>query len=80
MWKIDIYTGLFSDQYVQSLGEFETKDLAFMALKEFAQMHGWDMLYYRILRDPKNKQVQWIDFGSWNIFAPIEEINKKEKN
>lgn len=37
MWKIDIYTGLFSDQYIQSLGEFETKDLAFMALKEFAR-------------------------------------------
>lgn len=80
MWKIDIYTGLFSDQYVQSLGEFETKDLAFMALKEFAQMHGWDMLYYRILCDPKNKQVQWIDFGSWNIFARIEEIKEKEKS
>lgn len=80
MWKIDIYNGLFSDDYIRSLGEFETKELAFTALKEYAQMHGWDMLYYRSLCDPKNKQVQWIDFGSWSIFARIEEINKKEKN
>lgn len=80
MWKIDIYIGLFSDDYIRSLGEFETKELAFTALKEYAQMHGCDMLYYRILCDPKNKQVQWIDFGSWSIFARTEEINKKEKN
>lgn len=80
MWKIDIYTGLFSDKYIQSLGEFETKDLAFMALKEFAKIHKYNIPYYRSLCDPKNKQVQWIDFGSWSIFARIEEINKKEKN
>lgn len=80
MWKIDIYNGLFSDDYIQSLGEFETKELGFTALKEYAQMHGYDTLYYRILNDPKDKQVQWIDFGSWSIFARIEEINKKEKN
>lgn len=58
MWKIDIYTGLFSDDYIQSLGEFETKDLAFMALKEFAQMHKYNIPYYRILNDPKDKQIQ----------------------
>ena len=80
MWKIDIYNGLFSDDYIRSLGEFETKELAFTALKEYAQMHGCDMLYYRILNDPKDKQIQWIDFGSWSIFATIEEIHKKEKN
>ena len=80
MWKIDIYNGLFSDDYIRSLGEFETKELAFTALKEYAQMHGCDMLYYRILNDPKDKQVQWIDFGSWSIFARIEEIKEKEKN
>ena len=80
MWKIDIYNGLFSDEYMQSLGEFETKELAFTALNEFAQKHGFDIFYYRILNDPKDKQIQWIDFGSWSIFARIEEINKKEKN
>ena len=80
MWKIDIYTGLFSDEYMQSLGEFETEELAFTALKGYAQMHGCDMLYYRSLCDPKNKQVQWIDFGSWSIFARIEKIKEKEKN
>lgn len=80
MWKIDIYNGLFSDECMQSLGEFETKKLAFMALKEFAQMHGFDMLYCRISNDPKNKQIQWIDYGSWSYFARIEEINRKEKN
>ena len=80
MWKIDIYNGLFSDEYMQSLGEFETKELAFTALKEFAQMHKYNILYYRSLCDPKNKQVQWIDFGSWSIFARIEEIKEKEKN
>ena len=80
MWKIDIYNGLFSDDYIRSLGEFETKELAFTALKEYAQMHGYDMLYYRSLCDTKNKQVQWIDFGSWSIFARIEEIKEKEKN
>lgn len=80
MWKIDIYNGLFSDDYIRSLGEFKTKELAFTALKEYAQMHKYNILYYRSLCDPKNKQVQWIDFGSWSIFARIEEINKKEKN
>lgn len=80
MWKIDIYNGLFSDDYIRSLGEFETKELAFTALKEYAQIHRYNILYYRSLRDPKNKQVEWIDFGSWSIFARIEEINKKEKN
>ena len=80
MWKIDIYNGLFSDDYIRSLGEFETKELAFTALKEYAQIHKYNILYYRSLCDPKNKQVQWIDFGSWSIFAKIEEINKKEKN
>ena len=80
MWKIDIYNGLFSNECMQSLGEFETKESAFMALKEFAQTHEFDMLYYRSLCDPKNKQVQWIDFGSWSIFARIEEIKEKEKN
>lgn len=80
MWKIDIYNGLFSDDYIRSLGEFETKELAFTALKEYAQMNKYNILYYRSLCDPKNKQVQWIDFGSWSIFARIEEINKKEKN
>ena len=80
MWKIDIYNGLFSDDYIRSLGEFETEELAFTALKEYAQTHQYNILYYRSLRDPKNKQVQWIDFGSWSIFARIEEINKKEKN
>ena len=80
MWKIDIYNGLFSDDYIQSLGEFETKELAFTALKEYAQIHKYNILYYRSLYDPKNKQVQWIDFGSWSIFARIEEIKEKEKN
>ena len=80
MWKIDIYTGLFSDDYIRSLGEFETKELAFTALKEYAKMHKYNIPYYRILNDPKDKLVQWIDFGSWSIFATIEEINKKEKN
>lgn len=80
MWKIDIYNGLFSDDYIRSLGEFETKELAFTALKEYTQMNKYNILYYRSLCDPKNKQVQWIDFGSWSIFARIEEINKKEKN
>ncbi len=80
MWKVDIYNGLFSDKCMQSLGEFETEKLAFTALKEFAQMHGFDMLYFRSMIDPKNKQVQWIDFGSWSIFARIEEIKEKEKN
>lgn len=81
MWKIDIYNGLFSDDYIQSLGEFETKELAFTALKEYAQMHGCDMFYYyRILNDPKDKQIQWVDYGSWSYFARIEEINEKEKN
>ena len=80
MWKIDIYNGLFSDDYIQSLGEFETEELAFTALKEYAQMHKYNILYYRSLCDPKNKQVQWIDFGSWSIFARIEEIKEKEKN
>ena len=80
MWKIDIYNGLFSDDYIRSLGEFETKELAFTALKEYAQTRQYNILHYRSLRDPKNKQVQWIDFGSWSIFARIEEINKKEKN
>lgn len=80
MWKIDIYTGLFSDDYMRSLGEFETKESAFTALKEYAQMHKYNILYYRSLCDPKNKQVQWIDFGSWSIFARIEEIKEKEKN
>ena len=80
MWKIDIYNGLFSDDYIRSLGEFETKELAFTALKEYAQIHKYNILYYRSLRDPKNKQVQWIDFGSWSIFARIEEIKEKEKN
>ena len=80
MWKIDIYNGLFSDDYIRSLGEFETKELAFTALKEYAQMHKYNILYYRSLCDPKNEQVQWIDFGSWSFFARIEEINKKEKN
>ena len=80
MWKIDIYIGLFSDDYIRSLGEFETKELAFTALKEYAQMHECDMLYYRILNDPKDKQIQWIDFGRGSIFATIEEIHKKEKN
>lgn len=80
MWKIDIYNGLFSDDYIRSLGEFETKELAFTALKEYAQIHKYNILYYRSLCDPKNKQVQWIDFGSWSIFARIEEIKEKEKN
>lgn len=80
MWKIDIYIGLFSDDYIRSLGEFETKELAFTALKEYAQMYGFDMLYCRILNDPKDKRVQWIDFGSWSFFARIEEIKEKEKN
>ena len=80
MWKIDIYNGLFSDDYIRSLGEFETEELAFTALKEYAQMHKYNILYYRSLCDPKNKQVQWIDFGSWSIFARIEEIKEKEKN
>ena len=80
MWKIDIYNGLFSDDYIRSLGEFDTKELAFTALKEYAQMHKYNILYYRSLCDPKNKQVQWIDFGSWSIFARIEEIKEKEKN
>ena len=80
MWKIDIYTGLFSDECMQSLGEFETEKLAFTALKEYAQIHKYNILYYRSLCDPKNKQVQWIDFGSWSIFARIEEIKEKEKN
>lgn len=80
MWKIDIYNGLFSDDYIRSLGEFETKELAFTALKEYAQMHKYNILYYRSLCDPKNKQVQWIHFGSWSIFARIEEIKEKEKN
>ena len=80
MWKIDIYNGLFSDDYIRSLGEFETEELAFTALKEYAQIHKYNILYYRILNDPKNKQVQWIDFGSWSIFARIEEIKEKEKN
>ena len=80
MWKIDIYNGLFSDDYIRSLGEFETKELAFTALKEYAQIHKYNILYYRSLCDPKNKQVQWIDFGSWSIFAKIEEIKEKEKN
>lgn len=80
MWKIDIYNGLFSDERVLSLGEFETTDLAFIALRQFAQMYGFDMLYYRGLLDPKNKHVQWVDFGSWSIFARIEEIDEKEKN
>ena len=80
MQKIDIYNGLFSDDYIRSLGEFETEELAFTALKEYAQMHKYNILYYRSLCDPKNKQVQWIDFGSWSIFARIEEIKEKEKN
>ena len=80
MWKIDIYNGLFSDDYIWSLGEFETKELAFTALKEFAQMHKYNIPYYRILNDPKNKQIQWIDFGSWSLFARIEETKEKEKN
>lgn len=80
MWKIDIYNGLFSDDYIRSLGEFETEELAFTALKEYAQMNKYNILYYRSLCDPKNKQVQWIDFGSWSIFARIEEIKEKEKN
>lgn len=80
MWKIDIYNGLFSDDYIRSLGEFETEELAFTALKEYAQIHKYNILYYRSLCDPKNKQVQWIDFGSWSIFARIEEIKEKEEN
>lgn len=80
MWKIDIYNGLFSDECVQSLGEFKAENLAFVALREFAQSRGFDMLYCRILLDPKDKQVQWIDYGSWSYFARIEEINEKERN
>ena len=80
MWKIDIYNGLFSDDYIRSLGEFETKELAFTALKEYAQIHKYNILYYRSLLDPKDRQIQWIDFGSWSIFARIEEIKEKEKN
>lgn len=76
MWKIDIYNGLFSDECVQSLGEFKTKELAFIALREFAQIHGFDMFYFRSLLDPKEKQVQWVDYGSWSYFARIEEIDE----
>ncbi len=76
MWKIDIYNGLFSDECVQSLGEFETKESGFIALRQFAQMHGFDMFYFRSLLDPKEKQVQWVDYGSWSYFARIEEIGE----
>lgn len=77
MWKVDIYKGLFSNECVQSLGVFETENLAFKTLKGFAYIQGFDMLYYRGLLDPKDKQVQWIDFGSWSFFARIEEIGKE---
>lgn len=77
MWKVDIYQGLFSNEYTFSLGVFETKDSAFKTLREFAQRYGFDMLYCRILLDPKDNKVQWIDFGSWTFFARIEEINKE---
>lgn len=77
MWKVDIYNGLFSNECVQSRGVFETEDLAFIAIRKFAHNRGFDMLYYRILLDPKDKQVRWVDFGSWGLFARIEEINKE---
>lgn len=77
MWKVDIHKGLFSNECVQSLGVFGTEDSAFRALREFAVVRGFDMFYYRILLDPKDKQVQWIDFGSWSFFARIEETDKE---
>lgn len=78
MWKVDIYQGLFSNEYALSLGVFETKDSAFKTLRKFVQRYyGFDMLYYRILLDPKDNKVQWIDFDSWTFFARIEEIDKE---
>lgn len=77
MCKVDIHNGLFNNECVQSLGVFETKDLAFKALREFAHIRGLNMFYHRILLDPKDKQIQWIDFGSLRLFARIEEIGKE---